>query len=77
MRYFFRLCGPNGDVDREGYDFPGVAEARRAAVRSAGEYMRDWPELVCEREEFRIEVSDADGRPVFALAARCIEEPAP
>lgn len=75
MRYFFNLLGAVDDYDREGYDFGTSGEARLEAVRSAGEYLRDWPELACRDEGFRIEVSDAEGRLVFTFLAKCVDGP--
>lgn len=75
MRYFFNLAGAIQDPDHEGFELPDIAEARIAAARFAGEYLRDRPEVGWLGEEFRIEVTDSDGRLQFTFTARGQDAP--
>lgn len=67
MRYFFHLSGAIDLPDTEGFEFATPGEACRAAVASAGEFIRDQPEALCAEEELRIEIRDEAQRKVFGL----------
>lgn len=69
MRYFFNLAGAIDDPDQQGFDLPDISEARIQAVRFAGEYLRDRPEVVWLGDEFRIEVTDSEGVVLFTFIA--------
>lgn len=75
MQYFFNLAGAVHDPDQEGYDLPGISEARIQAARFAGEYLRDRPEIVWKGEEFRIEVTDSSQVLQFTFIAVGVDAP--
>ena len=61
-RYFFDLAGEAGSLDEEGADFPDLSSAKIAAVRLAGEILRDNPEVVANTKQCQVLVRDAEGR---------------
>lgn len=69
MRYFFNLAGAVQYSDTEGSEFASRPEACIEAVRSAGEFLRDRPEVVCTDRELRCEVRDDTGRLVLTFQA--------
>lgn len=75
VHYYFHLAGAVHHHDEMGCDFASVEEARREAVRSAGEFLRDQPEVVCGGEDFRLEMNDAGGHRVFVFTARGSDRP--
>ena len=75
MRYFFNLAGAVFDPDNEGFEFPNISDARIQAARSAGEYLRDRPEVVWMGEEFRIEVTDKHRAVLFTFIAVGVDAP--
>lgn len=69
MRYFFNIAGAVQDTDNEGQEFGCLADARIGAVKFAGAYLFDRPELVWMGEEFRVEVTDSNRRCLFTFIA--------
>jgi hypothetical protein len=76
LRYFFNLAGAVRDPDNEGCELANIAEARIAATRFAGEYLRDRPEIIWFGEEFRVEVSDSSGLLLTTFIAVGVNAPA-
>ena len=75
MRYFFNLAGSIYDPDNEGVELATLSDARIAAARFAGEYLRDRPEVVWAGEEFRIEVTDSKRLLLFTFIAVGVDAP--
>lgn len=65
-RYFFDLR--NGTVERDvtGTELPGLADARREAIRFLGEVLKDEPERLAEGT-LHVDVSDDRQRHLFGL----------
>ncbi len=65
-RYFFDLR--NGTVERDvtGTELPGLADARREAIRFLGEVLKDEPERLVEGT-LHVDVSDDRQRHLFGL----------
>lgn len=75
MRYFFNLAGAVGEPDDKGLEIASLSDARIEAVKFAGDYLRDRPELVWMGEEFRVEVTDESGRVLFTFIAVGVDGP--
>lgn len=75
MRYFFNLAGAVYDPDKEGAECFDLAEARIAAVKFGTDYLRDQPELACQNEGLRVEVTDSLGWLQFTFAATGVDAP--
>lgn len=75
MRYFFNVAGVVHEPDDKGLELASLSEARIEAVKFAGEYLRDRPELVWLGEEFRIEVTDENRRVLFTFIAVGVDGP--
>ncbi len=73
MRYFFNVAGAVNEPDNAGLEMSSLSNARIEAVKFAGEYLRDRPEVVWLGEEFRIEVTDGDSRPLFTFTASGVD----
>lgn len=76
MRYYFNLAGAVHNADNEGVDLSSMADARTEAVKFAAGYLADNPQTVWMGEEFRIEVTDGDRRPLFTFIAVGVDAPA-
>ena len=76
MRYFFNLAGAVYDPDNEGFELANISEARMAAVKFAGEYLRDRPEVAWLGDEFRIEVANSNRVLLFTFIAIGVDAPA-
>jgi hypothetical protein len=76
MRFFFNLAGAVHDPDKEGVDLPTLSDARVQAVRSAGELLKDQPQLVWMGEEVRVEVTDGNQLLLFTVIAAGVDAPA-
>ncbi|GGD99665.1 hypothetical protein GCM10011515_19380 [Tsuneonella deserti] len=76
MRYFFNLAGAVQDPDNVGVELESLSDARIEAVRFAGRYLRDRPEVVWLGDEFRIEVMNASGLILFTFIAIGVDAPA-
>lgn len=76
MRFFFNLAGAVYNPDKEGVDLPTLSDARVQAVRSAGELLKDQPQLVWMGEEVRVEVTDGNQLLLFTVIAAGVDAPA-
>ena len=65
-RYFFDLAHERPELDREGVVLSDDAMAREEAIRFAGEYVVDHPEMLRERPIY-ITVSSAHRDPLFTI----------
>ena len=69
MRYYFNLAGAVHAPDNKGHEIGSFSDARIRAVRFAGEYLLDRPELVWLGEEFRVEVTNENRETLFTFIA--------
>ncbi len=76
MRYFFNIAGSVVDPDDEGIDLSGLSEARIEAVRFAGEYLRERPQVMWLGDEFRVEVTNHEQLILFTFIAIGVDAPA-
>ena len=76
MRYFFNLAGAVRASDNKGQEIGSLSDARIEAVKFAADYLRNRPELVWMGEEFRVEVTDANGDMLFTFIAVGVDSPA-
>ncbi len=76
MRYFFNIAGAVSDPDDEGLELDSLSTARIEAVRFAGEYLRERPEVVWLGDEFRVEVTNTDDLILFTFIAIGVDAPA-
>jgi len=76
MRFFFNLAGAVYDPDNEGHELANVSVARIEAVKFAGEFLRDRPEVVWLGEEFRVEVTNGQRLLLFTVIVLGIDAPA-
>ena len=66
-RYFFNVDYKDAMPDREGVDFTDDRAAWGQAVRACGEMMQELDGELEAGVEWRMDVTDADGRPLFAI----------
>jgi hypothetical protein len=71
--FHFNLADHVTDADVEGTELRDAAEARIEAIVFAGAYLRDNPDMVWDGHEFRVEVTDDTGAPVFTVVVRTID----
>ena len=72
-RYFFNLADGVLDLDAEGYELPGLLEARTEAVVYAASVLRHRPEEVWAEGTWRVEVTDERGSFLFAIVVLAVE----
>ncbi|SFL01877.1 DUF6894 family protein [Methylorubrum salsuginis] len=66
-RYHFHIHDGRSIIDTDGIELADVAQARRMAVRLTGQFFEDEADLVSLGEEWRMEVTDAQGLILFRL----------
>jgi hypothetical protein len=66
-RYFFHVHDGQEMPDREGVELPGLDEARMQAITTAGEIIRQHPDVIWNAGEWQMDVTDETGAPVFTL----------
>jgi hypothetical protein len=65
-RYFFHVHDRRDLPDEDGADLPDLQAVRAEAIRAAGEMLRDLAGAFTG-EEWRMDVTDEEGRPVLVL----------
>ena len=75
-RYHFNLHDGNDQPDADGLELPGIVEARRCAVRLLGDVLREADDSFWQAEEWRLEVTNADGLVLFTLNVLATDSPA-
>jgi hypothetical protein len=60
-RYFFHTQTDTRTTDENGLEFPSPVDARREAIRTCGEIMRDAPEAFWGSRPWSVTVTDAVG----------------
>lgn len=66
-RYFFNTQNGRLFVDEEGTELPDLSAARAAAVRLAGEVLRDEGEAFLCTSAWHLDVADETGSVLFSL----------
>ncbi len=66
-RYYFQVRDGESLPDREGTDLPDYYAAQVEALSTAGELLRDLGANFWNRAEWRMEVTDEQGRVLFVL----------
>jgi hypothetical protein len=74
-RYFFTTADGTREPDLDGTELPDVASARVEAIKYAGEVLSDHPEIIWDGEDFRVEVSDANGLVLFTVVTMAMNSP--
>lgn len=72
--FHFNIADHVREPDLDGTELADEAEAREQAIIFAGQCLRDNPELIADGHDFRIEVTDQDGAPIFTVRIDLIEE---
>jgi hypothetical protein len=67
MRFFFNLAGAVYDPDNEGTELASMSDARIEAVKFAGQFLKDQPEVVWLGDELRVEVTDSNQLILFTV----------
>lgn len=75
MRYFFHTADGSRDRDETGTEFPDHATAQKEAVMFAGEYIADHPDILADRHDFRVEVTDDHNMLLFTVIALAVAAP--
>jgi hypothetical protein len=59
----------NGErlTDAEGIDLPDVSAAQTAAIKLAGELLKNTPDLLRETTDLKVEVMDANDNSLFTV----------
>lgn len=66
-KYFFQVSGGNHVLDVEGSELPNASAARIQGIKFAGEILRDMPTMLYETADLKIDVTDENGRVLFAV----------
>lgn len=66
-RYFFNIYDGKSVIDEDGMVLADIIQARRMAVRMAGQLFDDESEIVALGQEWRMEVTDDKGLILFRL----------
>lgn len=66
-RFYFNVFPDGPELDEVGSNCPDVYVAQSHAVRMAGEIMRDLGRMFWSGGEWRIEVTDADGKTLYVV----------
>jgi len=67
QRYFFHVHSGGPEPDGEGADLADEAAAALEAARFAGEILAHEPRRLLDNRELRIEVTDGERRPLYAV----------
>jgi hypothetical protein len=65
-RYFFHVADGYLTIDKEGTELADMASAKREAIRTSGEILRENTHQL-SGTEWRMDVADEAGDPVFTL----------
>ena len=65
--YFFHVYDGTPSLDLEGSELPDIYIAQAQAIRMSGEIMRDLGAKFWDGEDWRLEVTDAEGRTLFIV----------
>lgn len=74
-RYYFNVYDGLSSLDVEGTELPDWRAARKAAIRLAGEILKDDADRIDLGEDWRIEVADQTGLVLFQMTFLVVEAP--
>ena len=74
-RFHFHVYDGSGPLDEEGSEFLDWPAAKIAAVRLAGEILKDSARSVMARDDWHLEVTDEAGLMLFRLDLCLVEAP--
>lgn len=60
-RFYFHTQTDTRITDEDGFDLPGFEEARKQAIRTAGQLMQDEPEVFWASRPWNVSVTDHTG----------------
>jgi hypothetical protein len=66
-RYFFHVIDGHSARDAEGTKLPDIYTAQAQAIRTSGEILRDMGAKSWDGTEWKLEVTDEQGRILFIL----------
>ena len=66
-RFFFNIDDHTHEIDDDGQELAGPAEARIQAIVYAGSLLRDEPDLVWDGRQFEVRVTDETGKVVTVV----------
>jgi hypothetical protein len=66
-RYFFHVANGRDMPDPEGSEFSEMTAVREAALRTAGELLREGGDAFWQGHEWRMQVLDEDGNEALTL----------
>lgn len=66
-QYFFHTTNGKLTTDAEGIDLPDASAAQTAAIKLAGELLKDAPDLLSETTNLKVEVTDAKALALFTV----------
>lgn len=66
-RYFFHTMNGARLTDAEGIDLPDASAAQTAAIKLAGELLKNTPDLLRETTDLKVEVTDAKAVVLFTV----------
>lgn len=66
-RYFFHVVDGRALIDAEGVELTGVDEARKEAIRTAGQMLADAGKKFWKGKDWQMTVADAAGDSVLTL----------
>ena len=65
--FYFNLRDHTFEPDDEGTELSSVGEARAEAIKFAGNYLGDNPDILDDGATFKVQVTDAKRNPLFAV----------
>lgn len=74
-RYLFHVHDGNSEPDLEGTELADIYVAQSEAIRMSGEIMRDLGAKFWNGANWRLEVTDAEGRRLFVIKFSAEEAP--
>lgn len=72
-RYFFDLADHETSADQSGTELPDGDTARVEAVRFAGTYLSDHPELVWDGKEIRVIARDENKQAIMTIIVLSVD----
>ena len=74
-RYFFHVYDGFSTKDNEGIDLPDIFHAQEEAIRLSGALLGEMGAKFWDGTDWRLEVTDEAGRPLFILRFSAEEQP--
>lgn len=71
--YFFDISDGTRETDLTGSQCDSLDQARRLAIKFAGELLQHHSEIIWDGHDLRVEVSDAGRTPLFAVVSSAID----